>query len=78
MSKCSKCQNDFIPLLKSNGLPYTTCDRSKCTDKKYRNKHKEQIKVYRDQYYLDNQDKKKNIENLIKICLKKKQNNIVK
>jgi hypothetical protein len=57
MSKCSKCQNDFIPLLKSDGLPYKTCDRCKCTDKKYRDKHKEQIKVYRDQYYLDNQDK---------------------
>jgi hypothetical protein len=57
MSKCSKCQNDFIPLLKSDGLPYKTCDRCKCTDKKYRDKHKEQIKVYGDQYYLDNQDK---------------------
>ena len=57
MSKCSKCQNDFIPLLKSDGLPYKTCDRCKCTDKKYRDKHKEQIKIYRDQYYLNNQDK---------------------
>ena len=57
MSKCSKCHNDFIPLLKSDGLPYKTCDRCKCTDKKYRDKHKEQRKVYRDQYYLDNQDK---------------------
>ena len=57
MSKCSKCQNDFIPLSKSDGLPYKTCDRCKCTDKKYRDKHKEQIKAYRDQYYLDNQDK---------------------
>ena len=57
MSKCSKCQNDFIPLLKCDGLPYKTCDRCKCTDKKYRDKHKEQIKLYRDQYYLNNQDK---------------------
>jgi hypothetical protein len=57
MSKCSKCQNDFIPLLKSDGLLYKTCDRCKCTDKKYRDKHKEQIKLYRDQYYLNNQDK---------------------
>ena len=48
MSKCSKCHNDFIPLLKSDGLPYKTCDRCKCTDKKYRNKHKEQIKEYRE------------------------------
>ena len=48
MSKCSKCQNDFEPLLKSNGLPHKTCDRCKCTDKKYRNKHKEQIKEYRE------------------------------
>ena len=43
--------------LKKNGLPYKTCDRCRCTDDKYRDKHKEQIKVYRDQYYLDNQDK---------------------
>ena len=56
MSKCSKCQNDFISLLKSDGLPYKTRDRCKCTDKKYRDKHKEQIKD-RDQYYSDNQDK---------------------
>ncbi len=55
MSKCSKCQNDFIPLLKSDGLPYKTCDICKCTDKQYRDTHKEQIKLYRDQYYLDNQ-----------------------
>ena len=48
MSKCSKCQKDFIPLLKSDGLPYKTCDRCKCTDKKYRDKHKEQIKEYRE------------------------------
>jgi hypothetical protein len=48
MSKCSKCQNDFIPLLKSDGLPYKTCDRCKCTDKKYRDKHKEQRKEYRE------------------------------
>ena len=57
MSKCSKCQNDFTPLIKNNGLPYKTCDRCRCTDDKYRVKHKEQIKVYRDQDYLDNQDK---------------------
>ena len=36
MSKCSKCQNDFTPLIKNNGLPYKTCDRCKCTDKKYK------------------------------------------
>ena len=57
MSKCWKCQDDFISLLKSDGLPYKTRDRCKCTDKKYRDKHKEQIKLYRDQYYLNNQDK---------------------
>ena len=57
MSKCSRCQNDFTPLIKKNGLPYKTCDRCRCTDDKYRDKHKEQIKVYKDQYYLDNQDK---------------------
>ncbi len=55
MSKCSRCQNDFTPLLKSDGLPL--CDRCRCTDKKYRDKHKEQIKLYRDQCYLNNQDK---------------------
>ena len=48
MSKCSTCQNDFIPLLKSNGSPYKTCDRCKCTDKKYRDKHKKQRKEYRE------------------------------
>ena len=48
MSKCSKCHNDFIPLLKSDGFPYKTCDRCKCTDKKYRDKHKEQRKEYRE------------------------------
>ena len=57
MSKCSRCQNDFTPLIKNNGLPYKTCDRCRYTDDKYRDKHKEQIKVYRDQYYLNNQDK---------------------
>jgi hypothetical protein len=44
MSKSSKCQNDFVPLLKSNGLPYKICDRCKYTDKKYKNKHKELAK----------------------------------
>jgi hypothetical protein len=52
MSKCSKCQNDFIPLLKSDGLPYKTCDRCRCTKKKYRDTHKEQIKEY-DIYYRE-------------------------
>ena len=42
MSKCSKCRKDFVPLLKSDGLPYKHCDRCRCTDKKYRDKHKEQ------------------------------------
>ena len=36
-----------------------TCDRCRRTDDKYRNKHEEQIKVNRDQYYLDDQDKTK-------------------
>ncbi len=44
MSKCSKCQNDFIHLLKSDGLPYKHCDRCRRTEKKYRDKHKEQKK----------------------------------
>ena len=48
MSKCTRCQKDFIPLIKSNGLPYKTCDRCKCTDKKYKDTHKEQIKEYRE------------------------------
>ena len=48
MSKCSRCQNDFVPLLKSDGLLYKLCDRCRCTDKKYRDKHKEQIKEYRE------------------------------
>ena len=44
MSKCSRCQKDFSPLIKNNGLPYKTCDRCRYTDDKYRDKHKEQIK----------------------------------
>jgi hypothetical protein len=52
MSKCSKCQNDFIPLLKSDGLPYKTCDRCRCTSKKYKDTHKEQRKEY-DIYYRE-------------------------
>ena len=48
MSKCSRCQNDFVPLLKSDGLPYKLCDRCRCTAKKYRDKHEEQIKEYRE------------------------------
>ena len=48
MSKCSRCQKDFSPLIKNNGLPYKTCDRCRYTDDKYRDKHKEQIKEYRE------------------------------
>ena len=77
MSKCSKCQNDFIHLLKSDGLPYKHCDRCRRTEKKYRDKHKEQKKntekliknIQKNMVFI--------IENLIKICLKKKQKNIV-
>ena len=72
MSKCSRCQNDFTPLLKSDGLPYKLCDRCRCTDKKYRDKHKEQIKLYRDQYYLNNQDKIKEYREVNKDILKEK------
>jgi hypothetical protein len=57
MSKCTRCQKDFTPLIKNDGLLYKTCDRYRSTDKKYKDNHKEQIKEYRDQYYLDNQDK---------------------
>ena len=66
MSKC------FVPLLKSDGLPYKTCDKCKCTDKKYRDKHKEQIKVYRDQHYLDNQDKIKEYREVNKDKIKER------
>ena len=34
---------------KNNGLPGKTCDRCRCTDDQYRDKHEEQIKLYRDQ-----------------------------
>ncbi len=46
MQECLSVQdvNDFTPFLKSNGLPYKTCDRCKCTDGKYRNKKHEKIK----------------------------------
>jgi hypothetical protein len=59
MSKCSSCKKEFIPLLKNNGLPYKTCDRCRSDDKKYKDTHKEQIKVYDNQY-----------RDLIKGCLK--------
>ncbi len=72
MSKCSRCQNDFTPLIKSNELPYKTCDRCRYTDDKYRDKHKEQIKAYRDQYYLNNQDKIKEYREVNKDMLKEK------
>jgi hypothetical protein len=72
VSECSRCQNDFTPLLKSNELPYKTCDRCRCTDNKYKNKHKEQIKVYRDQNYLDNQDEIKEYREVNKGKLEEK------
>ena len=46
MSKCSKCQNDFTPLIKNNGLPYKTCDICRCTSNKYKDTHKEYTKEY--------------------------------
>jgi hypothetical protein len=73
MSQCSKCQNDFVPLLKTNGLLHKTCDRCKCTDKKFRDTHKEQIKLYRDQYYLDNKKKEYREVNKDKIKEKEKE-----
>jgi hypothetical protein len=66
MSKCSRCQIDFTPWIKKYGLPYKTWDRCRCTDYKHRDKHKEQIKVYRDQYYLDNQNKIKEYREVTK------------
>ena len=45
MSMCSSCKKYFIPLLKNNGLPYKTCDRCRCDDKKYKDTHKEQRKL---------------------------------
>ena len=56
MSKCSSCQNDFIPLLKSNGLLYKICDKCICSKKKYRDTHKEQIKEYELYYRELNKD----------------------
>ncbi len=67
MSQCASCKKDFVPLLKNIGLPYKTCDRSRCDDNKYKDTHQEQIK-----FMIIN------IENLIKISFKKKQNNILK
>jgi hypothetical protein len=59
-------------LLKSDGLLYKLFDRCRCTDKKCRDKHKEQIKLYRDQYYFDNQDKIKEYREFNKDILKEK------
>ena len=56
MSKCSSCQNDFIPLLKNDGLPYKICDKCICSKKKYRDTHKEQIKEYELYYRELNKD----------------------
>ena len=75
MSKCSRCETDFVPLKKSNWLPYKHCDRCRGTDQTYRNTHihiKEQInfieinadnqaEIKKDQYYLDQSDKIKQI-----------------
>jgi hypothetical protein len=76
-----KCQNNFTPLLKSDGLLHKLCDRCRSADKKYRDKHKEQRKEYRESneehtkeygiYYRE-------LHLLIKMYLKKKQKNIVK
>ena len=67
MSKCSSCRNDFVPLLKSNGLLNKTCDKCRCDDKKYKDTHREQTKfmIF-------------NIVKSIKIKSKKKQKNILK
>ena len=56
MSKCSKCQNDFTPLIKNNGLPYKTCDRCRCTGNKYKDTHKEYTKEYGIYYRELNKD----------------------
>ena len=60
-----------------NGLPNKNCDRCRCTVKKYRNTHEEQINIYKDQYYLDDQDKIKEYREVNKDKIKKKQKNIV-
>ena len=56
MSKCSKCQNDFTPLIKNNGLPYKTCDIFRCTSNKYKDTHKEYTKEYGIYYRELNKD----------------------
>ena len=56
MSKCSKCQNDFTPLIKNNGLPYKTCDICRCTSNKYKDTHKEYTKEYGIYYRELNKD----------------------
>ena len=66
MSKCSACQNDFSPSLKSTGLPYKTCDRCRNHDKKWRDTHKEHIKDYNEHYILDNKEKVKESKKNIK------------
>jgi ribosomal protein L19E len=61
-------------MLKCNGLLYKTCDRCRCTDDKCRIKHREQLKVYRDQYNLDNQNKRKEYREVNKDNFKGKKN----
>ena len=56
MSKCWKCQNDFTPLFKNNGLPYKTCDICRCTSNKYKDTHKEYTKEYGIYYRELNKD----------------------
>ena len=59
MTNCSACQNEFVPSFKSNESPYKTCDRCRKHDKKWRDTHKEHIKDYNEDYYLDNKEQVK-------------------
>jgi hypothetical protein len=79
MSKCSKCQNDFTPLLKNNGLPYKTCDTCRCTSNKYKDTHKEYTKEYGIYYRELNKDmiKEKALAISIKTRIKNIQKNTV-
>ncbi len=44
--KCSICRTYFVPLLKSSGLPFKTCERCRMVQKEFRLNNAENIQEY--------------------------------